>query len=116
MNFKNMVTAGLLLTTLLSPLAALAGPAPTGMPNHPRRDQVNTRENRQLNRINQGVKNGKLTKSQAQQLRGNEKSLQAQKNADYKANGGAHLTKAQQGQLNKQENQSSKQIYNEKHP
>lgn len=116
MSIKKLVAAGLLFSALVSPLAALAGPAPTHMPNHPRRDQVNRRENRQLGRINQGVRSGKLSQSQAQQLRGNERALQAQKNADYKANGGRHLTRQQQRSLNQQENQSSQQIYQEKHP
>lgn len=106
--------SAMLMSTLIAP--CLAGPAPTHMPNHPRRDQVNRRENRQLGRINQGVKSGKLTQAQAHQLRGNERALQAQKNADYKANGGAHLTKSQQRQLNQQENGYSQQIHQDKHP
>lgn len=113
-NLSKMLTTTMLLLSLAAPV--LAAPAPTNMPNHPRRDQVNRREDHQLNRINQGVKSGKLTQSQATQLRGNEKALQAQKNAYYKANGGKYLTKQQQASLNKQENQSSKQIHQEKHP
>jgi len=83
---------------------------------HPRVHQVNRRLRRQNRRIKQGLKNGTLTQQQAQQLRSNDQAINAQKKADIAANGGEGLTKAQQGQLNQEENANSKMIYDEKHP
>jgi len=82
---------------------------------HPRRNQVNKRASNQRSRINQGVKNGSLTKGQATQLRQNDNQIKAQEHADVKANGG-HLTGAEQKQFNHEENANSTDIHDEKHP
>ena len=82
---------------------------------HPRRNEVNERVDHQRARINEGVKSGKLTQGQAAQLRGNDKAIKQQEHAEVKANGG-HLTKAEQKQLNQEENANSKLIHAEKHP
>jgi len=42
---------------------------------HPRRNEVNTRVDNQRERIDQGLKNGKLTGQEAQQLRANDLRL-----------------------------------------
>lgn len=111
---KKALLTGLLTLSLFStPLMALA--YPTHMPCHPRRDQVNRRLDRQGWRINQGVRNGKLTTQQAQQLHQEDRSIHQQEVQDWKANGG-YITKQQQRQLNQEENQTSTQIYQEKHP
>jgi hypothetical protein len=81
---------------------------------HPRRAEVNERIKNQDKRINQGVKDGTLTKAQAKELKGEEKGIKAQERAEVKANGGS-LTKGEQKQLNQELNQDSKQIYAEKH-
>jgi hypothetical protein len=83
--------------------------------NHPRRNEVNKRAGNQRGRINQGVKNGSLSKGQAKQLRQNDNQIKAQEHADVKANGG-HLTKGEQKQFNKEENANSQMIKDEKHP
>ncbi|MGA7742148.1 MAG: hypothetical protein WBP56_18500 [Polyangia bacterium] len=94
---------------------------PTGAPgskfatDHPRRNQVNKRVDNQRARINEGVKSGEINKAQAKQLRSNDRAIKAQEHADVKANGG-HLTKAEQRQLNQEENANSKLIHDEKHP
>jgi multidrug resistance efflux pump len=82
---------------------------------HPRRNEVNTRVDDQRERINQGVKNGTLTRQEAQQLRTNDRAIKQQEHADVKANGG-HLTPAEQKQLNQEENANSTLIRDEKHP
>lgn len=82
--------------------------------DHPRRAEVNSRVRNQEKRITNGVKNGKLTQAQAQQLRGEEAGVKAQEQAEVKANGG-YLTKPEQKQLNQELNQDSKQIYADKH-
>ena len=48
-------------------------------------------------------------------LRANDRAIKAQEHAEVKANGG-HLTKAEQRQLNREENANSKLIRDEKHP
>ena len=82
---------------------------------HPRRNEVNARLANQRRRINQGVKNGRLTPAQAQQLRANDQAIKSQEKADLKANEG-FLTKPEQKQLNQEENANSKLIFDEKHP
>jgi hypothetical protein len=82
---------------------------------HPRRNEVNTRVENQRERINQGLKNGKLTGQEAQQLRANDRAIKQQEHADVKANGGS-LTRAQQKQINQEENANSQLIHDEKHP
>ena len=83
--------------------------------NHPRRTQVNGRLNNQDKRIKQGVKNGKLTPQQAQQLHKEDHQIR-QEERDMAAQNGGHITKQEQKVLNQQENQVSKQITSEKHP
>jgi hypothetical protein len=85
------------------------------MPNHQRRDQVNTRLNRQNARIRQGVESGKLTHQQAHQMHEQVHAIHQQEKAEVKANGG-HITKAQQHQLNRELNHQSGAIHSAKHP
>src|SRR5579859_3158137 len=77
--------------------------------NHPRREQVNNRLNRQNKRIRQGVKNGKLTKQQAAQLHKDDRQIR-QEERDMASQNGGHITKQEQKTLNQQENGVSKQI------
>lgn len=84
-------------------------------PGHPRVNQVNRRETRQQNRIANGVKNGKLTPGQTAHLEKGEQRLQNNEKKDMAKDNG-HLTKANQGQLNREANHMSKRIYNDKHP
>ena len=106
-------------------LTASATPAFAGNPGnptgekfdkeHPRRGQVNERVKNQRARINQGEKNGTLTKQQGNQLKANDRAIKEQEHADVKANGG-HITKGEQKQLNQEENANSTMIHDEKHP
>ncbi len=110
----------MLAALLLVPAAVQAkGPGnPTGgkfAEKHPRRNEVNQRVDNQRERINEGVKDGKLSKGQAAQLRANDRAIKQQEHAEVKANGG-HLTKGEQRQLNQEENANSKLIHDEKHP
>ena len=81
---------------------------------HPRRAQVNRRERRQQGRIGQGVKNGKLSPREGAKLERQEGRIKRQERAEVKANGG-HLTKGEQRQLNQELNQTSREIYRDKH-
>jgi hypothetical protein len=76
---------------------------------HPRRDQVNDRLAHQNRRIHQEVKEGDLTKTQAATLHKDDTQIRAEERAMASQNGG-HITKAEQGVLNQQENAVSKQI------
>jgi hypothetical protein len=82
-------------------------------PGHPAVNEVNQRLEDQKRRIQQGVRDGTLTKEQAEQLWRNDQRVARQEQRDMNANGG-HLTKQEQGQLNKELNHNSKNIYKEK--
>jgi hypothetical protein len=82
--------------------------------NHPRREQVNDRLANQNRRIDNGVKSGKLSPQQAQQLHRQDHAIRTQERADAAAHGG-HITKPEQRQINHEQNQTSRQIHNEKH-
>ncbi|HYA25569.1 MAG TPA: hypothetical protein VEF05_15505 [Terriglobales bacterium] len=99
--------------TATPPQSEPAGPGVVD-PGHPRVNQVDNRLGNQKDRIQQGLKNGTLTKQQAEHLARNDKRIAAQERRDMAANGG-HLTKQEQKQLNREENRNSKKIYNEKH-
>jgi hypothetical protein len=114
----------LVAVVLLAP-AALVQAAGKGNPTgakgskfatqHPRRNEVNKRVASQRSRVEQGVKSGSLTQSQAKQLRANDNAIKQQEHTDVKANGG-HLTKAEQKQFNQEENANSTLIHDEKNP
>ncbi|MGD0279837.1 MAG: hypothetical protein ABSC11_11085 [Smithella sp.] len=82
--------------------------------DHPRRAEVNKRLKNQNRRINQGVKNGQLTKQQARQLHKEDRQIR-QEERDMASQNGGHITKQEKKTLNQQENATSNQIYNEKH-
>jgi len=111
---KAIVTALMSLTLVGSLALPSLAKAPTHMANHPRRDQVNGRRNNQHSRIANGVKSGKISASQHKQLAKEGAQIRHQEHADVKANGG-HLTKGEQKQINQEQNQRSKQIYQDKH-
>jgi hypothetical protein len=83
-------------------------------PGHPRVNQVNNREQRQQNRIANGVKNDKLTPGQTAHLERGEQRLQNNEKKDMAKDNG-HLTKKDQRQLNKEANHMSGRIYKDKH-
>ena len=82
---------------------------------HPRRAEVNRRLHNQFARIKEGVQSGKLSTQQAQTLHQADHQIRQEERADA-AQHGSHITKAEQKQLNRQENAASKKIYEEKHP
>ena len=90
-----------------------AGPGQVD-PGHPRVNEVNAREQNQQDRIANGVKNGTMTPGQAARVENKEQHIENQEKADMAAHNG-HLTKAEQRQLNKEQNKTSKQIYKDKH-
>jgi hypothetical protein len=82
--------------------------------DHPRRAQVNSRLENQNRRIDEGVKSGKLNRKQAKRLHAEDHAIRQEERAMAAQHGG-HITKAEQRELNRQENQVSRQIHEEKH-
>jgi hypothetical protein len=96
-------------TALVAGVAGNASAETQWQKNHPRRAEVNARLKNQNKRINQEVKEGELTKSQASTLH-HEDSQIRQEERDMASQNGGHITKSEQKVLNQQENAVSKQI------
>jgi hypothetical protein len=77
--------------------------------NHPRRDQVNDRLANQNRRINHELKEGEITKQQANQLHRDDRAIRREERTMARFNNG-HITKSEQKALNQQENAVSGQI------
>jgi hypothetical protein len=77
--------------------------------NHPRRDQVNDRLENQNRRIDKELKEGEITKGQANYLHHEDRQIR-QEERDMASQDGGHITKSEQKVLNQQENKVSKQI------
>jgi hypothetical protein len=75
---------------------------------------VAQRKENQQDRIAQGVKSGQLTAGETSKLETKEAAINGETRADRAANGGK-LTQSEKQQINKQQNQMSKQIYQDKH-
>src|SRR3984893_6754232 len=72
------------------------------------------RKENQQDRIANGVKSGQLTAGETANLEKKEAGINKEKHTDRAANGWK-LTSAEKAQVNKQQNQVSKQIYADKH-
>ena len=72
------------------------------------------RKENQQDRIASGVKSGQLTAGETANLESKEAAINGETRADRAANGGK-LTQAEKQQINQQQNQLSKQIYQDKH-
>jgi hypothetical protein len=75
---------------------------------------VGQRKENQQDRIAQGVKSGQLTPGETAKLEKQQKGINKQVAADRKANGGT-LNASQKRQVNKEQNQASRNIYKKKH-
>lgn len=69
---------------------------------------------RQHHRVEQGVKDGKISKKEHRQLAKEGRRINEQRKDDLQKDGG-HLDKKDRKQLEKEENHRSDQIYDEKH-
>jgi hypothetical protein len=77
--------------------------------DHPRRAEVNGRLNNQNRRINNELKNGEITKGQANAMHHQDNQIR-QEERDMASQNGGHISKAEQGVLNQQENKVSNEI------
>ncbi len=75
---------------------------------------VGQRRENQQDRIAQGVKSGQLTAGETAKLEKQQKGINKQVAKDRKGNGGT-LTASQKKQINKEQNQASRNIYRKKH-
>ena len=76
--------------------------------------EVDRREDRQQERIGQGVESGQLTPGETARLERQEQRIDNQIKAERAANGG-HLTAAERAQVNREQNRESRRIYAAKH-
>jgi len=76
--------------------------------------EVDRRENRQQDRIAEGVQSGQLTPGETAHLEKQEQRIDNQVKAERAANGG-HLTAAERRQVNREQNRESRRIYAAKH-
>ncbi len=109
---KSLVVASLLTATALSSFAQAATAEQKDtqwQKNHPRREQVNKRLAHQNKRINNEVKSGEITKTQAAALHKEDRQIR-QEERDMASQNGGHITKQEQKTLNQQENKVSGQI------
>jgi hypothetical protein len=75
---------------------------------------VGQRRENQQDRIAKGVKSGQLTAGETTKLEKQQQGINKQVAADRKANGGT-LSAGQKKQVNKEQNQASRNIYRKKH-
>ena len=102
--------------TILAVALAMLGTSMTGAlaetqweRNHPRRDQVNDRLSNQNRRINNELREGEITKAQANRLHSEDQAIRHEERTMSRFDNG-HITRADQRALNQQENAVSGQI------
>jgi hypothetical protein len=78
------------------------------------KSEVGKRQEKQQDRIAQGIKSGQLTAGEAAHLEHNQAKINQEVHADRQANGGK-LTAREKAQVNRQQNRQSRQIYRDKH-
>ena len=78
--------------------------------NHPRRAEVNQRLHNQDRRINHDVRNGDMSRHQANRLHQRDHQIRREeRRMAYRHDG--HITKHEQNRLNRQENHMSRRIH-----
>jgi hypothetical protein len=104
---KVFVSASMLAAALTLMFIATA-PAQAGT----RDPGVNKRQHNQHHRIQQGVRSGELSRSEARSLRAQERAIRAEER-EFKADG--NLTRGERRELHRDLNEASRDIYREKH-
>src|ERR1700757_2261370 len=112
MNIRTAKWSLLPAVVLLASTASLAQDPPPSTPSKP--GEVAERKENQQDRIANGIQSGQLTAGETSKLETKEAAVNGEIKADRAANGGK-LTTAEKAQVNRQQNQLSKQIYNDKH-
>ncbi len=104
MKAVSSLLSGAVLCAALVPMTSVAAP----------RQTVNQRLENQQDRINQGLKSGELTRTEAGNLEAKEARVKNNERFDRKQDNGK-LTPAQRKSLNKRLNKASRDIYKDKH-
>ena len=81
---------------------------------HPRRAEIDRREEHQQERIRRGLRNGSLSPAEAQDLENQERAIRRQEHEEVRANGGS-VTKHQAQQLNHEEDMLNREIHHDNH-
>jgi hypothetical protein len=120
MKFNTKWVAAPVFALLVSGVAMAQDPAPSETSN----TQTNTstkqdptikqRKENQQDRIANGIQSGQLTAGETSKLETKEAAVNGEIKADRAANGGK-LTPAEKAKINRQQNNLSKQIYDDKH-
>ena len=108
-----MFSKGIIISTVAGILlvASMSGTAVAAPAQHPR--GVNAREHRQTERIKQGVKGDEVTRAELDKLRADEAAVRAEERV-YRQSGDG-LTKRETRDLERDLNQTSREIYRAKH-
>jgi hypothetical protein len=104
MNKQQVLALGL---SVLS-ITALAGPAMAGHRGH----EVNQRQERQMDRIQQGERSGELTKGEAHRMMKNERRIN---NFERTARADGKIGPGEFRKLERMQNRESNAIYKQKH-
>jgi len=100
------IVAATFAFALAVPTATFAAPA-----RHSR--GINAREHRQTGRIKDGIKDGEITRAEADRLRADEAAIRAEERVYRKSGDG--LNRRQRRDLERDLNQTSREIYRAKH-
>jgi hypothetical protein len=76
--------------------------------------EINQRKDNQQQRIANGVQSGQLTAGETAHLEKQESAINHEER-NMRAQDNGHLTQADKSLINKQQNQESRRIYNDKH-
>ncbi len=85
-----------------------------GRPQTMAMSRVGARAENQQQRISQGVRSGQMTAAETRNIENREANINREVRQDRQANGG-RLTQQERQQVNRQQNQTSRAIYNDKH-
>jgi hypothetical protein len=114
MKFTWMKWTAIPVAVLMAGGVALAQSSSTSSQSSQSQPTVAQRKENQQDRIANGVQSGQLTAGETGNLESKEAAINQETRADRAANGGK-LTSGEKQQINQQQNQLSKQIYQDKH-
>ena len=75
-------------------------------------DRSSIRDNRQTQRIRQGIRSNEITRPEVQRLKKEQRRIDS---ADHRASGDGHLNWRERQRLDKMQNRASRHIYRAKH-
>ncbi len=102
-----------LIAASLSVLLAAAPVLAQDVPGHPRENEVNTRLQTQQNRISNGVADGQINARQAARDSARDAKVAREESRDEAKHEG-HITKAEQAKMNRQLNNDSAHIHEQR--